>query len=247
MKTTKGEILNKFVKKLQENKNVKSIMQIGSSLWDAKSKDIDLIVIIKSDIPSYKDMKFLTKVKEDFTKKFGVSFGKGGLFEKIKTFNIDLILIPESYQLFYSFNPLLIYGMSLNQYKILYGYDFFKKIRGVMKPDKEMLFKFGGPLSNFYFSFILNFSDLVPKNSKLILSVLKIILYPLVFMKGRHVKKNELINFLRMNYPFFNELYRKYKIKDDILYKENLTSKEIENLYNFLRELIRNIYLQFVE
>jgi hypothetical protein len=61
-------------------------MQIGSSLWDAKSKDIDLIVIIKSDIPSYKDMKFLTKVKEDFTKKFGVSFGKGGLFEKNKNF-----------------------------------------------------------------------------------------------------------------------------------------------------------------
>jgi type II secretory pathway component PulF len=116
-----------------------------------------------------------------------------------------------------------------------------------MKPDKEMLFKFGGPLANFYFSFISNFSDLVPKNSKLILSILKVILYPLVFMKGKHVKKSELISFLRMNYPFFNKLCRKYKIKDDIVYKENLTSKEIENIYNFLCELMRSIFSQFAE
>jgi len=242
IKTTKERVLNKLVEEFQKNKNIKSIIQIGSSLYDAKSKDIDLILVIEGETPSYHDMKFISKIKRKLSKQFGVVFGKAGFVEKIETFNIDLIIIPESYRLFYSFNPLLIYGMSLNPYKVLYGYDFFQRIKGKLKANKEMLFKFGGPFANFYFFFILNFDDLTPKNSMIVLSYLKIILYPLVFMKGKHTEKKNLIRFLRVNYEFFDKLCKKYEIKDDIVYRQKLSYKEIEKVYNFLDELIKNLF-----
>ncbi len=235
----KEKILNEFIDELKKNKRIKSIIQIGSSLWDEKSKDIDIILIIEGSVPTFDDMEFLSKIKKEFSKKYDVVFGKGGIIEEIRAFNIDMIIIPEDYEVLYSFNPLLVYGMSLNPNKVLHGSNFFEKIK--LKPDKEMLFKFGGPLSNFYLSFILGFDDLTPKNSKPILSMLKIILYPLVFVKGKHVKKKELIQFLKDTYPFFSNLCKKYNIKNNIFYKEKLSSKEIENIYNFVSELVENI------
>ncbi|MFH8039057.1 MAG: hypothetical protein QXJ14_03540 [Candidatus Aenigmatarchaeota archaeon] len=242
---SKHFILNKLVEALSKSKRIKSIIQIGSSLWDPKSKDIDIIIVTKGSVPTYRDLKFLSDIANTFTKNFGVSFGRGGIFEKIKICNIDLIIIPEKYQLFYSFNPLLIFGMSINPYKVLYGYDFFKKIKGELKANKEMLFKFGGPLANFYFFFILNFNNLTPRNSRLILSMLKIILYPLVFMQQKHVKKSQIIEFLRATYPFFNKLCIKYEIPNNLFYKKRLSVKTIEKIYNFVSELVVNIYHKF--
>lgn len=238
-------ILNNLTKKLEKNKSIKSIIQIGSSLWDNESKDIDLILVTKGGIPSYDDLKFLSNVRKDFSRRFGIEFGKGGVLENVKALNFDLILIPEDYRLFYSFNPLLVYGMSLNPYKVLYGYDFFKKVKGKLKPENDMLFKFGGPLSNFYFFFVSNFDNLVPKNSKFVLSMFKIILYPLVFMKGKHVKKKELISFLKKEYPFFSRLCKKYGVAENIFYRQTLSEKEIEKIYNFIYELSENVFHKF--
>lgn len=135
--------------------------------------------------------------------------------------------------------------MALNPYQVLRGYDFFREIKGKLKAEKGMLFKFGGPLPTFYFNFILNFNSLTPENTRFMISTMKIMLYPLVFLKQRHVKKKELIKFLRENYPFFDKLCKKYKIGDDLVYNEKLSSKEIENLYNFLAELVVNVYEKF--
>lgn len=238
-------ILNSLTRDLGKNKNIKSVIQIGSSLWDTDSKDIDLILVTKGGIPSYDDLKFLSNVRKYFSRKFGVEFGKGGVLENMKALNFDLILIPEDYKLFYSFNPLLVYGMSLNPYKVLYGYDFFKKVKGKLKPENDMLFKFGGSLSNFYFFFVSNFDNLVPKNSKFVLSMFKIILYPLVFMKGKHVKKKEIISFLKFEYPFFGKLCKKYYITEDIFYRQTLSEKEIEKIYDFIYEMSENIFHKF--
>lgn len=239
--TTKKEIIKKLVKELSKNENIKSIIQIGSSLWDKKSKDIDIIIFVKGDSPSYNDLEFISKIKKDFIKKFNITFGMGGLQKDLNDLNIDLIIIPRDYKIFYSFNPLLIYGMSLNEYKLHYGKDFFKDIRKKIKPSKEMLFKFGGPLSNFYFLFLLNFDNLKPENSKMILSNLKMILYPFVFIKKDFVKKKEIIPFLKKKYSFFKELCDKYEIKENIFYKEKLTQKKIKNIYCFLQDLIKKL------
>lgn len=238
------KIVREFIKTISKNKNIISVIQVGSSLWDVKSKDIDLVIVTKGYFPSSNDLIFLERVKKKFTKRYGITFGGGGLFSKIRKLNIDIIFLPEKFDVMYAFKPLLYYGMSLSPYKILYGVDFFKQIRKKLrKPsERDILFKFG-PFTNFYLSCMLDFSRFVSKY-QIALSITKIILYSLVFMKGKYVKKTELIPFLKKNYDFFNKLCEKYKIDDEIFYKK-LSKKELLNLYEFLKELLIILYKNF--
>lgn len=61
-------------------------------------------------------------------------------------------------------------------------------------------------------------------------------------MHEKHVKKSELLQFLKEKYQFFDDLCKKYNLNDDIFYKEKLSEEEIRELHSFLSELLEHTF-----